>query len=447
MVVPLEWGSKSLDLAPGLGVRFAVALQIVRSNSALGPGHGVAMKGYFPRRLEPVLRRAAAQFPAVVVTGPRQSGKTTLLRQVFGAKFRYLSLDDPDHRRQALVDPRGFLEDNPPPLILDEIQQAPELLPFLKMAIDENRDARGQFLLTGSQSFPLMRDVGESLAGRIAVLRLLPLSIAENPGLRVPPIRDRATYARWALTGSYPELHRHPDLDCTTWYAGYQQTYLERDVRTLANVGNLRDFDRLLFLLASRSGALLNHSDLARELGVAVNTVRAWVSVLEASQQVFLCPAWFESLGKRVIKSPRAHILDSGLLCRLTGVASEEQVLRGPMAGAIFESLVGAELLRLMTDAGGQPQLFHRRTVAGEEIDFIFEAHGLVHAVECKLTSTPLLRHVQAMAAFLAALPAHRRGKAMLVCTRTRGGHLGGAQVVPMGKFRTFRSLGDLVDG
>jgi predicted AAA+ superfamily ATPase len=405
------------------------------------------MKGYFPRRLESVLRRAAKQFPAVMVTGPRQSGKTTLLRQVFGTKYRYVSLDDPDHRRQALADPRGFLEDNPPPLILDEIQQAPELLPFLKMAIDEDRDARGRFLLTGSQSFPLMRDVSESLAGRVAVLRLLPLAVAENPGARVPPVRDRETYARWALTGSYPELHRHPDLDRATWYASYQQTYLERDVRTLANVGNLRDFDRLLALLASRSGTLLNHSDLARELGVAANTVRAWVSVLEASQQVFLCPAWFESLGKRVIKSPRAHILDSGLLCRLTGVVSEEQVLHGPLAGAIFESLVGAELLRLMTDAGDQPHLYHRRTVGGEEVDFVFEAGGRVHGVECKLTSTPLPRHVQALESFLAALPAHRRGAALLVCTRPRAGHLGSAHVIPIGRFRYFRGLQDLIEG
>ena len=402
------------------------------------------MEGYFPRRMEQTLRLAAEQFPAVVLTGPRQSGKTFLLRHLFEKSHTYLSLDDPDLRRFALDDPRGFLEDHHPPLILDEIQQAPELLIYLKLAIDQQRTLRGQFLLTGSQTFSLMQGVSESLAGRIAVLHLLPLSVSENPGNRIAPVKDRDTYARWVLAGTYPEIHRYPELDVRSWYAAYQQTYLERDVRTLANVGNLRDFDRLLALLASRSGALLNQSELGRELGVAANTVKAWISVLEASGQVFLCPAYYESLGKRVIKSPRVHVLDSGLLCRLTGTSTQEQVLRGPMAGRIFESLAGGELLRLMTNAGELPRLYHWRTVKGDEVDFAFESGGRVHAVECKLTSSPRARQVRSVERFLDAVPAQRRGQGFLICTAPRSVRLGAARVIPIGRFRRLRRLEEL---
>ncbi len=403
------------------------------------------MEGYFPRRMETTLRYLSDQFPALVLTGPRQSGKTFLLRHLFDESHTYLSLDDPEERRFALDDPRGFLEDYPPPLILDEIQQAPELLAHIKLAIDRDRDACGQFILTGSQTFPLMQGVSESLAGRAAILHLLPLSVSENPGSRVPPVKDRETYSRWILAGTYPELHRRPELDGRMWYASYLQTYLERDIRTLANVGNLRDFDRLLALLAARSGALLNQADRGRELGVAANTVKAWLSILEASGQVYVCPAYFESLGKRVIKSPRVHILDSGLLCRLTGTTTSEQVLRGPMAGSLFESLIGAELLRLMTNAGEPPRLYHWRTVGGDEVDFVFEAGGRAYGVECKLTSSPQPRHVKSLDRFLDLLPPPRRGKGFLVCLRERGGRLGKSLVVPLYRFRQVQRLEDLL--
>lgn len=403
------------------------------------------MEGYFPRRMESTLLDLAVQFPALVLTGPRQSGKTFLLRHLFEESHRYISLDDPDERRFALEDPRGFLEDNPPPLILDEIQQVPELLVYLKLAIDRDRDSCGQFLLTGSQTFSLMQGVAESLAGRAAILHLLPLSLSENPGRRVPPVQDRETYARWILAGTYPELHRRPDLDSRTWYASYLQTYLERDVRTLANVGNLRDFDRLLALLGARSGALLNQADLGRELGVSANTVKAWISILEASGQIYVCPAYYESLGKRVIKSPRVHLLDCGLLSRLTGTTTPEQVLRGPMAGPLFESLVGGELLRMMTNAGEPPRLYHWRTVGGNEVDFVFETGGRVHGVECKLTSSPHPGQVKSLERFMALLPRGRRGHGFLICLRDRKGRLGTARVVPLQHFRKLHRLENLL--
>jgi hypothetical protein len=301
-------------------------------------------------------------------------------------------------------------------------------------------------LITGSQTFALMQGVSESLAGRAAIFHLLPLSLYENPGTRVPIVRDRDTYAAWALAGTYPELHRHPELDARTWYASYQQTYLERDVRTLANVGNLRDFDRLLSLLAARSGSLLNQSELGRELGVAANTVKAWVSILEASGQIHLCPAYYESLGKRLIKSPRLHHVDPGLLCRLTGTSTVEQVLRGPMAGALFESLVGGELLRLLTDSGDMPRLYHWRTVKGDEVDYVIEAGGRVHGVECKLTSSPTPSHARAVERFLDLLPPSRRGNGLLVCTHPRTLRFGSVRTVPIARFRDLARLEDLLE-
>ena len=403
------------------------------------------MTDFFPRHLAPSLRRATEQFPAVVLTGPRQSGKTCLLRHEFAVTHRYVALDDPNVRRFVEDDPRGFLEDHPPPLLLDEVQQVPALLPWIKLAIDADRDACGRFLLTGSQTFALMRGVTESLAGRAAVLQLLPLAVGENPERRVGPVVDRESYTAWCLTGSFPELHRRPQLDASMWYGAYLQSYLERDVRTEAGVGNLRDFNRLVALLAARSSAILNLSANARELGVAVNTVKAWVSILEASGQVYLCPAYYESFGKRLIKSPRVHMLDAGMLCRLTGTTTSEQALHGPLAGPLFESFVGGELLRLMTNAARPPRLYHWRTVSGAEVDFVVETGGRVHGIECKLTASPTRRHTRGLRSLREALPESRRGASLLLCTAPEGGRLGDARVVPLRRLHQVRSIGELV--
>ena len=261
---------------------------------------------YIPRALEPVLVRAAAQFPAVVLTGPRQSGKTTLLRRLFGS-IRYVSLEAPDVRAAASADPRGFLRAHAPPVILDEVQHAPDLLPYVKEAIDARRSERGQYLITGSQDLLLAERVTESLAGRAAMLRLLPLSFREAAGTpdasfpwEVEDARTpRFSYARsWPrlLRGGYPELVAEDDRDATLWHASYVQTYLERDVRSLRQVGDLTSFQSFLRALASRSAQLLNLNDLARDLGVAVNTAKAWLSVLEATFQVFVLRPYFANI-------------------------------------------------------------------------------------------------------------------------------------------------------
>ncbi|MBI4864827.1 MAG: ATP-binding protein [Candidatus Riflebacteria bacterium] len=403
------------------------------------------MRGYFPRAIEDAVRRAASSFPALVVTGPRQSGKTWLLRHLFDGSHSYVSLDDPDLELFASSDPRGFLEDHRPPVVLDEIQRAPTLLRHVKMAVDAARHEPGRFILTGSQTFSLMAGVTESLAGRSAVLHLLPLSTAENPGRRAPPVRDRETYARWVLTGSFPELHHRPGLDARTWYASYLQTYLERDVRTLANVGNLRDFNRLLHLLAGRTGGIVNLSWLARDVGVAVNTIKSWLSVLEASGVVHLCPGHHGSQGKRVAKNPRIHFLDPGTVVHLAGMRDVEQVLNGPMAGSLFETFVAGEILRLQARDGLKPTLFHWRDYGGHEVDLVLESGGRVHGIECKLASSVSDRDTRALELFLSTLPARLRGTGLLICTAPAAGRLRDVRVLPVTALSDASSMDDLL--
>ena len=357
---------------------------------------------YIRRTLEPVLKQAAREFPAVVLTGPRQSGKTTLLQHVFGQQHRYVSLDLPDVRAAAEEDPRGFLELYPPPVIFDEAQHAPHLLPYIKAKIDAHRDWKGQYLLAGSQNLLLAEKVTESLAGRAAMLRLLPLSRREAEGRpnaslawerkdAGQPSSSHGFGELWKsfIRGGYPELAVQPERDAFLWQASYIQTYLERDVRTLRQVGDLTQYQNFLRVLAARSTQLLNLTDVARDLGVAVNTVKAWLLVLEETYQVVIVRPYFANVGKRLVKTPKIYFTDVGTFCYLVGLKDPEHAAAGPMGSAIFETAVLSEVLRTLTHRGMEPRIFFWRTLAGTEVDFVVETNEGLVPIEVKLSGTP----------------------------------------------------------
>jgi uncharacterized protein len=338
---------------------------------------------YVERRMEKVLKRAARQFPSLILTGPRQSGKTTILKHLFSKTHRYVSLDDPDTRLMANQDAKYFLKNYPPPVIIDEMQYAPNLFPLIKIAIDHARSRKGLFLLTGSQIFPLMAGVTESLAGRIAVLSLLSFSFKELfSGRKLPDLNMIKNYA---LRGGYPDVALGRKIDMRLWFGGYLQTYLERDVRQIRQIGDLTDFQRFLEMLAALNGQMLNFSNLSSDLGIAVNTIKSWISILEATHQVVLIKPYFKNRGKRLMKSPRIYFLDLGFVNYLTGITTKEQVFKGPAAGALFEAMILGELLRDAHTQGEVPRIYGWRTSHGKEVDFIVEKGGKLIPIEVKL--------------------------------------------------------------
>ena len=347
---------------------------------------------YIHRQLENVLKKLIKSFPAVALTGPRQSGKSTLLKHIFGETYRIVSFDDPLTRARAISDPRLFMDGLGEKIIFDEIQYVPQLLSYIKMLIDKNRSKPGRFIITGSQQFHLIKNLGDTLAGRIALLDLLPFSIEEKRQvsfLRNKLLDTQANFIHSSLRGSFPEITLYPKMESDAWYGSYIQTYLERDIRTIYNIGSLREFQQFLHLLATRCSQILNLSSFANDLGVSVNTIKKWLSILEASHIIYILPPYYRNLGKRITKSPKIYFLDIGLVCYLTGLKTREYLLNGPLAGALFENFVIQETVKYFFNQGVHQDLFYLRTHNNVEVDLIMEKNFQVFPFEIKLTKTP----------------------------------------------------------
>ncbi|MFN4895895.1 MAG: ATP-binding protein [Pseudomonadota bacterium] len=367
---------------------------------------------YITRQISDLIDRLSHQFPAIVLTGARQVGKTTLLRDRF-PKYGFVSLDLPSLAEQAENEPQVFLEAHSSPLIIDEVQYAPKLFRHLKSKIDQDRHSMGQFILTGSQKFTLMKEVSDSLAGRAAILNLENLSARE---LKLTPADSWTTVLS---RGLYPELWRQPGLERNAFYSSYLASYLERDVRQILNVHSLRDFERFVRACAARSAQLLNLSELARDVGIKSQTARDWLSVLEASNQVSLLEPYFDNIGKRLVKSPKLYLNDPGMLCFLLGF-DETSLISTPLIGAIWETFIYAEFRKAHANLGSAATLWYYRDAQGREVDFLRCQGGSIDLFECKWTESPDNRwvdQVNDVAGNLSHSRTHSVGHKMLLCT------------------------------
>lgn len=338
---------------------------------------------FIKRQLKPVLQNYASKFPVVAVIGPRQAGKTTLVQQVF-TEHKYFSLEDPDTLEMVRMDPRGFLEKNygTTGVILDEFQNEPQILSYMQGIVDRNRRP-GYFILTGSHNFLMNQAITQSLAGRVGLLTLLPLSLQElQESNLVPSTIDEAVFK-----GGYPDIFSR-QFNPAEFYPNYTKTYVERDVRQLINVGNLSDFQRFMRLCAGRIGQLLNLSSLADDCGISVPTVKSWLSILEASYVLFLLQPHFNNYSKRLIKSPKLYFYDTGLACWLLKISSQEQVFEHYLRGGLVESLIISEFAKKFYNQGQEPSLYFWRDSHGHEVDCILDYGTQLIPVEIKAGAT-----------------------------------------------------------
>jgi predicted AAA+ superfamily ATPase len=344
----------------------------------------------FPRHIHPILLERARRQPVVTVTGPRQSGKTTLCRMAFPDR-PYVNLEQPDTREFARSDPRAFLERLRDGAIIDEIQRVPDLLSWIQVDVDAH-PAPGRFILTGSHQFELSRHIAQSLAGRTALLRLLPLSIAELEA--ASPLTSDDLMHR----GGYPRIHAD-GLDPAVALADYFETYVQRDLRELVQLRHLAEFERFVRLAAGRVGQVLNLQGLAADSGVSGHTAREWITLLEASYIVFRLPPWFANIGKRLVKSPKLYFYDVGLAAWLVGIRQLEHLAAHPLRGHLFENLAVLEVIKTYANAGERPDLHFFRDSAGNEADLVLEHGPTLTLVEIKSARSVASDAMRAVAA------------------------------------------------
>ena len=375
---------------------------------------------WIERTLSKELKKLARTFPAIVLTGPRQTGKTSLFERIF-PNYGYVTLDYAQNAEAAESNPEAFLDQNPCPLIIDEIQYAPSLMRHVKTRIDAKRSTMGQFLITGSQSLSLMAEVTETLAGRAAVIPLQTLSFAEMA--TAYDTGDRAFRNRFLWMGGYPELWANPDMPVSRerWYQSYVTTYLERDVRNLLNVGSLRDFERFLRAVAARVGQVLNISDIGRDVGRPPSTAREWLSVLAASGIVMLLEPYYRSLGKRITKSPKLYFADTGLAAFLCGYSSAKALIESATVGSFWENHVICQWTRWRDWLRPSAALWFWQDQMKNEVDLIVDLDGILTPIEIKWKEKPNERDVAGMKRFVEMYGRENVAKGYVACnTRSK---------------------------
>lgn len=371
---------------------------------------------------------------ALLLSGCRQSGKSTLLQKNF-PKYTYITLDDLQARDLARNDPELFLDFYKPPAIIDEIQNAPDLLSYIKIHIDQNGNKKGQYILTSSQKFTLAADIHESLAGRIGMATLTPFSTEEL---------DKSKASNWfdhSLDGLYPELIANPKLKSKLWYSAYIESLLNKDIKDNLKKEHLGTYDRFIKLLAARCSQELKYQDLAKELGVSNLTIQSWISLLERSQIIFLLQPYYKNLGKRIVKSPKLYFIDTGLVSYLSGNTNKEIIQDGPMSGALFENFVIAEVYKYFCNKGVKPPLYHFRDSQGVEVDLVIEYENKYLLYEIKSTMSPKKDHALGLEKVDILM---RNAKSFIICN-TRIDKPLTAKVVAKNWVKIFEELSKLI--